>query len=68
LTIIPYAHLSVSNSNTLCFSYDGEIYSMTEGNAPKKVEVQIYNDGRAGVEKNIPINGNVSEFELSPQW
>lgn len=62
----PIRHLSVSNSNTLCFSYDGEIYSMTEGSIPKKVEVQIYNDGRAGVEKNIPINGNVSEFELSP--
>lgn len=62
----PIRHLSASNSNTLCFSYDGEIYTLNEGGEPQKVNIQIYNDGRAGVEKNIPINGNVSEFALSP--
>ena len=62
----PIRHLSISNSNTICFSYDGEIYKLTEGSSPQKVAIQIYNDGRTGVEKNIPINGNVSEFVISP--
>lgn len=62
----PVRHLSVSTDNLLCFSYDGEIYTMKDGAQPKKVAIQIYNDGRAGVEKNVSINGNVTQFELSP--
>jgi Tol biopolymer transport system component/C-terminal processing protease CtpA/Prc len=62
----PVRHLSVSKDNVLCFTYDGEIYTLKEDGEPKKVPIQIYNDGRAGVEKNVSINGNVSEFVLSP--
>lgn len=62
----PIRHLSKSNDNTLCFTYDGEMYLMKEGGQPKKVDVQIYNDGRANTEKTVPINGNVTEFVLSP--
>ncbi len=62
----PVRHLSSSNEGTLSFTYNGEIYTMKEGSQPKKVDVKIYNDGRAGTEKNTPINGNVTEFTLSP--
>jgi tricorn protease len=62
----PVRHLSIGGDNTLCFSYDGEIYTLKDGAQPKKVAIQIYNDGRAGVEKNVTINGNVTQFELSP--
>lgn len=61
----PVRHLSRSNDNTLCFTEDGEIYTM-KGGEPKKVSIQIYNDGRQGVEKTVSVNGNVSEFVLSP--
>jgi tricorn protease len=66
LTKSPVRHLSASNNNTLCFTYEGEIYTLNEGSSPKKLSIQIFNDGRAGVEKNVSINGNVTEFELSP--
>ncbi len=62
----PVRHLSASKDNTLCFTYDGEIYTLKNGSTPKKVAVQIYNDGRMDVEKNSPINGHVTEFVLSP--
>lgn len=62
----PVRHLSVSNDNTLCFSYDGEIYTMANSVSARKVNIQIDNDGRLDVEKNVPINGNVTEFVLSP--
>jgi hypothetical protein len=39
----------------LCFSQDGEIYTLKDGAQPKKLAIQIYNDGRAGVEKNVSI-------------
>ncbi|MBN9296832.1 MAG: PD40 domain-containing protein [Filimonas sp.] len=62
----PIRHLSSAKDNTLCFTYDGEIYTLKEGGQPKKVSIQIFNDGRTGVERNIPVGGNVSEFALSP--
>lgn len=62
----PVRHLSRSNDNTLCFTQDGEIYTLKESGSPQKVSIRIYNDGRSGVEKNVPINGNVTEFALSP--
>jgi tricorn protease len=66
LTTHPVRHLSISDKNTLCYSYNGEVYTLADGAAPKKLDVKIYNDGRAGVEKNVSINGNVTEFAISP--
>ena len=62
----PVRHLSISNDNKLCFSYDGQIYTMFEGGSPQKVTVTIQNDGKANVEKNLPLSGNISEFVPSP--
>ena len=62
----PVRHLSVSKDNTLCFTYDGEIYTLKNGGTPSKLSVQVDNDGRMSVEKNVPVNGNVTEFVLSP--
>ncbi|HQR93507.1 MAG: peptidase S41 [Bacteroidetes bacterium 24-39-8] len=62
----PVRHLSISTTNTLCFTQDGEIYTLQNGGSPKKIAVQIYNDGRQNVEKNVAVNGNVGEFSLSP--
>ena len=64
--INPVRHLSISKNNTLCFTNDGDIYTMTEDGSPKKVAVQIYNDGRQNAEKNVTVNGNVGSFALSP--
>lgn len=62
----PVRHLSVSNNNTLCFTYDGEIYTLKEGDSPKKLSVQIDNDGRMEVEKNVALDDDLTEFVLSP--
>jgi Tol biopolymer transport system component len=62
----PVRHLTASKDNTLCYTYNGEVYTLKEGEQPKKLAVQIFNDGRAGVTKNVSINGNVTQFELSP--
>lgn len=62
----PVRHLTASKDNQLCFSYNGEIYTLREGAEPKKVAIQIFNDGRANVTKNLSINSNVTQFALSP--
>ena len=40
----PVRHLSISRQGLLCYDYDGEIYTLSEGGQPKKVNVQIRKD------------------------
>ena len=62
----PVRHLSISKNNTLCFTNDGDIYIMIDEASPKKIAIQINNDGRQNAEKNVPVNGNLGSFALSP--
>jgi Tol biopolymer transport system component len=62
----PVRHLSIADNNTLCFSYNGEIYTMKEGQQPKKLAIHVQNDGRGAVVKHLPVSGNVTAFEMSP--
>lgn len=62
----PVRHLSRSADNTLCFTYNGEIYTLKEAAQPKKINIKIFNDGRTGTEKYLPVSGNVTEFAMSP--
>ena len=61
----PVRNLSVAKNGTLCFSYDGELYTVKEGEQPKKVAVSMATDARSNAYKNIPIMGGASEFALS---
>nr|MCU0404974.1 peptidase S41 [Chitinophagaceae bacterium] len=62
----PVRHLSISSEGTLCFTWDGSIYTLKEGAKPVKVKVAVMNDGRANQLQNVPITGSVSEFSFSP--
>ena len=62
----PVRHLTRSDDNTLCFTYNGEIYTMTEGQEPKKVAVRINTDGHTNTEKILPVNTGVTQVDLSP--
>jgi tricorn protease len=62
----PVRHLSRADDNTLCFTYNGEIYTLKEGQQPKKLAIQVLNDGRYLTEKHLPVNGNVTQFAMSP--
>ncbi|RYY21829.1 MAG: peptidase S41, partial [Chitinophagaceae bacterium] len=62
----PVRHLTRSNDNQLCFTYNGEIYTLKEGAAPLKVAVRVNTDGRTNTEKIIPINTGVTQTDLSP--
>jgi len=62
----PVRHLSRSGDNTLCFTYNGEIYTMKEGGKPEKLNVSISADFRGNNEKIVPINTGATEMSLSP--
>lgn len=62
----PVRFLSAANDGTLCFSYDGQLYTAKAGASPKKVAVLIRAESKSNNEKIIPISGNVQEMVISP--
>lgn len=62
----PVRHLSRTNNNTFCFSWNGEVYTMKEGDQPKKLAVAIHADARNNSEKIVSINGGATEIALAP--
>ena len=61
----PVRFLSQGNG-TLCFGFDGEIYTMTEGSKPSKVNVSIRTQNIDNDDKFVNINGGVREMAISP--
>jgi tricorn protease len=62
----PVRFLSISNEGKMCFSYDGELYTFTEGEEPKKLAVNIKTQGIANKDKYLSVNGGVREMSVSP--
>lgn len=64
-TTHPVRFLSFGNG-TLSFGYDGELYTMREGQEPQKVNVTIRTQAKSNTDKYITINGGVREMAVSP--
>ena len=62
----PVRFLSMANEGTLCFSFDGEIYTQKAGAQPQKVSVNIAADTRANNERVVPVSGGVRDMAVSP--
>jgi tricorn protease len=62
----PVRFLTMAKDNTLCYGFDGEIYTQKPGADPQKVDIRIAEDGRTTLEKILPVNGGVTEMKLSP--
>jgi len=62
----PVRFLSISNNNLLCFSYNGEIYTLTEGGQAQKVSIQINNDENINQKEIKKFGHGASEMALSP--
>lgn len=61
----PVRFLSIGNG-ILSFGFDGELYTMKDGQSPKKVNVNIITQDKDNSDKFISINGGVNEMEVSP--
>ncbi|MGW8124048.1 S41 family peptidase [Roseivirga echinicomitans] len=61
----PVRSLSMG-AGTLTFSYDGELYTMKDGQQPKKLAIDIVTQSKANSDKFISINGGVGEMAISP--
>ena len=61
----PVRFLSMGNG-TLAFGYDGALYTMQEGQEPRRVEVNIIRQDIDNNDSFITINGGVREMAISP--
>jgi tricorn protease len=62
----PVRFLSISQSGLLSFGFDGDIYTLKEGERPKKIEVEIKTQSILNNDSFIAINGGVREMAISP--
>ena len=62
----PVRFLTASRGDVLCFAYDGEIWTLAPGGEPRKVPIAVHVDGRASLEKTVPVNGAMTEMAVSP--
>lgn len=63
----PVRFLSVAKNGTVCFSYDGEIYTMKKGEQPKRTDIRISADGKVNAYEIVPVNAGATEMVLSPK-
>ncbi|MGK0326469.1 MAG: Tol biopolymer transport system component, partial [Polaribacter sp.] len=61
----PVRFLSMGNG-ILSFGYDGELFTMREGEKPKKVSVHILTQDKENIDKFISVNGGINEMSISP--
>jgi len=61
----PIRFLSYGNG-TMAFSYDGELYTLVDGESPQKVDITIRTQDGANTDQFISINSGVREMAISP--
>lgn len=64
-TDFPVRHLSIADNGTMAFTYKGDIYTLSSGSTPKKLNIQVLDDAGYEAIENMDIN-SVSEFAVSP--
>ncbi|AWH86874.1 peptidase S41 [Flavobacterium album] len=62
----PVRFLSRSANGTLCYTWDGEIYTQPAGGQPQKVAIAIQSDERYNEKVVEAIKADAQEFAISP--
>lgn len=62
----PVRFLTASREGTLCYAWDGELYTQREGGEPRKVAIRVQTDLARAQERILPVNGGMTEFVPSP--
>lgn len=62
----PVRFLSAANNGTLCFGYNGEIYTMMDGDSAKKVAIKILNDLDDNLDEQMTFTRGATSVSVSP--
>lgn len=62
----PVRFLSVSREGTLCFSWNGDLYTMKEGGEPRKIAISVSKDENENDTEFITYTNGASSMDVSP--
>jgi tricorn protease len=63
---VPVRFLSVADNGTLCFGFDGQIYTMNAGAQPKQINIAVSADNKSNNERIMAVNSGARELAVSP--
>jgi len=61
----PVRFLSIANNGTLCYTYDGEIYTQVQGGKPAKVKIDLIHDDADQVQR-MSFSSGARSASVSP--
>lgn len=62
----PVRFLSAANDGTLCYTYDGNLYTQKTNGKSNKVNISIAADAKSNNEKVVPVTGGARDMAVSP--
>ncbi|MGI8597962.1 MAG: S41 family peptidase [Chitinophagaceae bacterium] len=62
----PVRFLSIADNGTLCFSFDGDIYTKTPTGEPLKINISLFTDFKNNNDRVISVTGGVRDIAVSP--
>ena len=63
----PVRHLSISKNDILCYTYDGELYTLKPGEEPKKVNIEIITDQVERPAQERTMTAGATGLAVSPE-
>lgn len=63
---VPVRLLSIAGNGTLCFGYDGRIYTLVPGGQPQRVAIAIAADAKANRERLLSVTNGARELAVAP--
>ncbi len=61
----PVRYLSISQDETLCFSWDGSLYTMKKNGKPQKVNISIVMDDTENYKQPQTVSTGASDFDIT---
>lgn len=62
----PVRHLTRSQNNTLCFSWNGEVYIIKNDGNAQKVTINVISDIKGNAEQIVPVSTTNGDYAVSP--
>lgn len=62
----PVRYLSAAQDGTLCYSWDGDLYTVREGSAPQKVAINVVRDRTLNEIERQTLSSGATDFAVSP--
>ncbi len=62
----PVRFLSIAKDGTMCFGYNGELYTYKEGGKPNKVDITLVQDSKENEVSFMRLPSGASEMSVSP--